>query len=640
MTKKNKATEVASSGKNVETKDKTQTISLLLKAIRIIQRHINKGIQDKENDLLLENNLLSQILALQDALKIERVFKIKKETFLTLEALQIVESIAQVVKNLLTIEDCSKKLSTPAELNNILSWVSTVDRLMEVYEKFKEGNVEKGETCVSIIVNMICCARNIGAIIDNTTMTLETTLYDTLTQILKRNNTIKEVVQNVLRIFSRLSLNASACEKMSNTSNMQLTLQELFDLYKENNAIIMRVSFIFANLTTFSDTLRPYIYFDLNGFNSSYSAFEHFISKTTNQDDFYESMLKSFSNFDFQKQDDKDVLNKLIRFFANQFTDEDIVLHFIKEKYNCYKFMLRKLRFFMTEQEVANNAEQLQCVLSCLSNLLYYDKPGILQNDFELASLKHDIQSAVGFIILQPKQDEILIEGLRVISNLSRSKNNIKQIMKIKFHEALNILQNHRSREVVYYSIGIIINQTHDSEFKLTRIATEIFQGLINIQEECTIDDVDILDCSLKAITNLMCDTVIKKINTPLLDIKEPNTKDELPTGSCHNHKGDLRNEKDNSNAIKRLEDVLCKYGMECDIILGVDEVSLEEKEEISSLRKIINTVINIIPEEKYECEIENCGRKFKSKEELSNHLVRRHNNTNLKKNTNLGNIE
>ena len=76
----------------------------------------------------------------------------------------------------------------------------------------------------------------------------------------------------------------------------------------------------------------------------------------------------------------------------------------------------------MTEQEVSNNAELLQSVLSCLSNLLYYDKPGILHNDFELNSLKHDILSAVGFIILQPNIDDILIEGLRVISNLSRSK--------------------------------------------------------------------------------------------------------------------------------------------------------------------------------------------------------------------------
>lgn len=46
---------------------------------------------------------------------------------LILEALQIVESIAQVVKNLLTIEDCCKKLSSPAEMNNLLGYIKMID---------------------------------------------------------------------------------------------------------------------------------------------------------------------------------------------------------------------------------------------------------------------------------------------------------------------------------------------------------------------------------------------------------------------------------------------------------------------------------------------------------------------------------
>lgn len=84
---------------------------------------------------------------------------------------------------------------------------------MEIYEIHKEGNMEKGETCVSIIVNLVCCLRNIGSQVDNTTITLETEMYTVLTNILKRNNTIKEVVINILRIWSKLSLNASACDK-------------------------------------------------------------------------------------------------------------------------------------------------------------------------------------------------------------------------------------------------------------------------------------------------------------------------------------------------------------------------------------------------------------------------------------------
>jgi hypothetical protein len=101
-----------------------------------------------------------------------------------------------------------------------------------------------------------------------------------------------------------------------------------------------------------------------------------------------DTMLKSFSNFDFLKQTDKDVLNKVIRLLANIFTDEKSAMDFIKSRFSEYKFMLKKLRFFMNENEVVNNSELLICVLSCISNILYFDKPGLSANDFELQSLK------------------------------------------------------------------------------------------------------------------------------------------------------------------------------------------------------------------------------------------------------------
>ena len=179
--------------------------------------------------------------------------------------------------------------------------------------------------------------------------------------------------------------------------------------------------------------------------------------------------------------------------------------------------------------------------------------------------------------------------------------------MKIKFHEALQILLNHRSREVVYYSIGIQINLTHDPEFKNTQVAADIFKDLIEILEECTIDDVDILNCSLKAQTNLICDPVITKLNQN----SEKSICEDRNTGF---------------NLLKNLEGILNKYDEECDIIQSCDEVSEEEKEEIVNLKNIICTVMKIIPEDsKFECTYASCGRVFKSKDEQTNHVNRRH---------------
>lgn len=152
-------------------------------------------------------------------------------------------------------------------------------------------------------------------------------------------------------------------------------------------------------------------------------------------------------------------------------------------------------------------------------------------------------------------------------------------------------------------------------EFKLTKVAADIFGDLINILEECTIDDVDIQNCSLKALTNQICEPVINKTNQ-----LENNGKTDNNTSYNNNEDQDK-----SKNLLSRLDDILGKYGDECDIILSCDEVSEEEKEEIHSLRSIINTVINIIPEEKHECQVDACGRKFKTKEELKVHTQRRH---------------
>ena len=50
--------------------------------------------------------------------------------------------------------------------------------------------------------------------------------------------------------------------------------------------------------------------------------------------------------------------------------------------------------------------------------------------------------------------------------------------------------------------VGILINLTHDLDFKNTQVAADIFIDLIEIMEDCTIDDIDIIFTCLKAITN------------------------------------------------------------------------------------------------------------------------------------------
>ena len=75
------------------------------------------------------------------------------------------------------------------------------------------------------------------------------------------------------------------------------------------------------------------------------------------------------------------------------------------------------------------------------------------------------INLLINFIV-QTDNEEACCEGLRVLSNLSRSKEFIKSILEAQLHEATIILLESSSKETVYYSLGVIINLLTDEDFK------------------------------------------------------------------------------------------------------------------------------------------------------------------------------
>lgn len=533
---------------------------------------------------LLTRLNLSKILA--------KVIQSGDNLSLKTEMMQFLKAVYIVFKSMFFFEVYRKPFANKGNINQLFQDLRYLTKLGVKLEK--EKKIEECELSLTCLINLLCIIRNLILNQQAQMLLLDTKCTDLLIFLLNRFTLTKEIVVNSCRILATLSMSSVFCERLEHEPKHIKSLLNIMKTYKENNYVVMRVSFILANMTTYNEAASSKLYFELEGFKTVFDCFSYYISKTSDEDDFYDSMLKSFSSFDFLKQDDKDVLNKIIRLLANIFTDEKSAVDFIKKNYDEYKFLLRKLRFFMNENEVMDNSELLICVLSCISNILYFDKPGLTQVDFELQTLKQDLTSAIGYIILQPKQEEILIEGLRVISNLSRSKEGVKHIVKIKFHDAVSVLIDHRSREVVYYSIGILINLTQDKKFKTSSACLDIFHSLVELLDECNIDDIDILSCSLKALTNIIYDN-LKNNNEKLM--------------------------RDFSN----LDKILQKFGEECDIILTSDEISDDEMKEIKDLKAIINTVVNIIPEQVFECKNSLCNRVFNNYQQLAEHVKRRH---------------
>ena len=179
------------------------------------------------------------------------------------------------------------------------------------------------------------------------------------------------------------------------------------------------------------------------------------------------------------------------------------------------------------------------------------------------------------------------------------------------FVEGMVVVLDHTLRELVFYTIGIIINVTmHEvPRKKLTQLQPALIPKLIDVLRDANIEDMDLSKVAAKALHNL----VIKQSD---------NAKEDI----VWQH-----------DWIKKLDEILSSLGEELDSIMvsikfdllkNQDVANDDELEEIKGLRELINALINDMPETAFECPDINCGRKFKNKEELDKHVDRRHNKT------------
>lgn len=68
--------------------------------------------------------------------------------------------------------------------------------------------------------------------------------------------------------------------------------------------------------------------------------------------------------------------------------------------------------------------------------------------------------------VVQAKNEEVCCESLRVLANISRHREFLKFIEKLRFTEALIILLNYNNKDIVFYAMGVLINLVNDEEIR------------------------------------------------------------------------------------------------------------------------------------------------------------------------------
>ncbi|KRX07299.1 Armadillo-type fold [Pseudocohnilembus persalinus] len=557
----------------------------LLQVLKESQKLTQKG---EIQHVLLEENMTLQYFELLSAIK-ENI----SSKDLNLKSINILQQLYSIMKNETSNEQSRKKYFIPQNLVLVTSFLH--------FFQFDEKNTTEkvSEKLFELYITITALIRNLAIDVNCTIAYHKYRVIDKLTKSIELYPHINDLMLNTVRILSKVSLNRECSIQMFENQHFIKNILGFYKTYKQNLYIIIRISFILANLTAFIQDIRTFIYFQMKGFQDIYLCLDYYTNKENSQKNQQNSetdkMNITNTGWDFkqlQKENDVEALIKIIRLIANLLTVEDIGQDLIKNKNMYYKDLIKKLKQLIHGKDIQLHQELIVCSLSCLANLTFYEKQPLPTTDFEFKNSKLELIVSLGNYIMQIDNEDICCEALRVISNLSRHKDLITNMIKFKIVEGVIVILDSNSKEIVYYALGALINLLNNDDIKRL-FGVSIIEGVLEILKDCNIEDQEILITGFKCMANII------DVNSQL-----------------------------DKQYIDEIEIVLERIGAECDTLIeqsqDLDQINLIN--EIFDMRGVINQIYNNMPEESVHCPVPNCGRKFKNQEDLQAHVKRRHN--------------
>lgn len=154
-------------------------------------------------------------------------------------------------------------------------------------------------------------------------------------------------------------------------------------------------------------------------------------------------------------------MTKIIKLLANLATEEQAALREFHKDYPKMKLVefLQKILAAVDARNLEANEEFILNAISCTTNILYYDTAG---SPLIPHNLRCSIFNSYKQYLLATQNEEIQIETVRVLSNLSRHSELCEATFTNDkpFLETLVIILDHTLRDLVFYSVGIIINMS------------------------------------------------------------------------------------------------------------------------------------------------------------------------------------
>ena len=138
-----------------------------------------------------------------------------------------------------------------------------------------------------------------------------------LFQMMQNYKTHQELVLNILRILSKVSLNYEALDTMNLFGEDFInTLSEILLKSIDTNSILIRAAFVVGNLTTVYPESRAALLKDARFFPQLLDLSQTLFERDT------EKQASTDKKIDFNKESTEDALTKIIRLIANLLTED------------------------------------------------------------------------------------------------------------------------------------------------------------------------------------------------------------------------------------------------------------------------------------------------------------------------------
>ncbi|KAL6630867.1 ARM repeat-containing protein [Neocallimastix californiae] len=319
-------------------------------------------------------------------------------------------------------------------------------------------------------------------------------------------NKYEELVLNISRIFSKLSLYSEFQIQLENSTSSIITLAKLLLAHYTNNPLVVRICFILGNLSCERTSCIPDIIFDY--IPDLVQLLELLVRKTINKEKKSEesdSQEESNENENenendkiikedqyLKEKEEEDVLIKLIRLIANMALNNKagpIIAEIPEIKCLVDLFRIRNIN---------DNEELILNIVGAIANISYYNisKNEILDQRLIIAKLL--------LPLLFHDNVEAIIEASRVFGNITQFQDVCDFAKTSKASEIFVVLLDHSNRDVLYNICGILINLINYQHHCDVYLQNEGVEKLLEILELCiNMSDFELASLICKIFYNL-----------------------------------------------------------------------------------------------------------------------------------------